>query len=121
RATSLMSNVVTRTVNGSIEISTTGYAEAATINGEITAKLGNGSWPKSLEFSTLNGGVDLNLPQSLSTEVEAQTLNGSINSDFPLGVTDLKDTKHLHGKIGSGGRSLHLKTLNGSINLRSAS
>ena len=120
-ATSLSSNVITRTINGSIKISTNGYAEAATINGQISARLGNTNWPKSLAFTTLNGGITLDLPANLSTEVEAQTLNGSIVSDFPLNLTNLNRGKQVKGRIGAGGRELVLKTLNGRINLRIAS
>lgn len=120
-ATSLTGNVVGKTINGSIKISTTGYAEAKTINGEIMARLGDAGWPKSVSFTTLNGGIVLDLPASASTEVDARTMNGSITSDFPLSVSDLKNRKHLKGTIGVGGRELVLKTLNGSINLRIAS
>jgi len=120
-ATSLSGNVSTRTVNGSIKISTTGYADAATVNGEIVARLGDGNWPKSLSFRTVNGEINLDLPANLSAAVDAETLNGSINSDFPLNVTNLKGKRSLKGNIGSGGRELLLKTLNGSINLRIAS
>jgi hypothetical protein len=120
-ATSLTANVITKTINGSIRISTTGYAEASTINGEITARLGNASWSTPLNFKTLNGAINLDLPANLSTDVDAQTLNGHINSDFPINMISFKDRKHLRGRIGAGGRELVLKTLNGSINLRSAS
>jgi hypothetical protein len=120
-ATSLSSNVITMTINGSIKISTSGYAEAKTINGQISARLGDTNWPKSLAFTTLNGGITLDLPANLSTEVEAQTLNGSIVSDFPLNLTNLNRWKQVKGRIGAGGRELVLKTLNGSINLRIAS
>ena len=120
-ATALSGNVVTRTINGSIRISTTGYAEATTINGEISARLGDPQWRQPLNFTTINGAINLDLPANISTDVEAETLNGSINSDFPISLTTLKDRKHLKGRIGTGGRELFLKTLNGSINLRLAS
>jgi len=119
-ATSLTGNVEAKTINGSIKISTSGYAEATTINGGIVAKVGDAAWPTSLTFSTLNGEISLDLPSNASADVEAQTLNGSIHSDFPLSVTNLEGQKRVKGKIGVGGRGLHLKTLNGSINLRSA-
>jgi hypothetical protein len=119
-ATGLSSNVNLKTVNGSIKISTSGYAEASTVNGEISAKLGDANWPTALAFKTLNGGIDLDLPANVSTDVNAETLNGEINSDFPVTLTGMKDRKHLDGKIGSGGRELLLKTLNGSINLKRA-
>jgi hypothetical protein len=119
-ATGLSSNVDLKTVNGSIKISTTGYAEASTINGEISAKLGDANWPNALAFKTLNGGIDLDLPANVSTDIKAETLNGQINSDFPVTLNGLKDRKKLEGKIGAGGRELLLKTLNGSINLKRA-
>jgi len=120
-ATALSGNVVAKTINGSIKISTTGYAEATTINGEISAKFGDTNWPTALNFKTLNGEINLDLPASVSTEVDAETLNGQINSDFPINQVSFKKPKHVRGRIGVGGRELHLKTLNGSINLRLAS
>ena len=117
-ATSLASNVVSRTVNGSIKISTSGYAEATTINGEISAKLGDANWPQTLVFTTINGGINLDLPSNASTELKAETLNGSITSDFPLNVNSLTSRRRVSGRIGVGGRELILKTLNGSINVR---
>ncbi len=120
-ATSLASNVVSNTVNGSIRISTSGYAEATTMNGEIAAKLGDANWPAALTFKTLNGEITLDLPADTSTEVKAEILNGTINSDFPMSLTSLTTRRVIGGRISVGGRALFLKTLNGSINLRRAS
>jgi DUF4097 and DUF4098 domain-containing protein YvlB len=120
-ANALTGNVIAKTINGSIRISTTGYAEASTLNGAITAKISDASWPAALNFTTLNGEINLDLPANVSTEVDAETLNGQINSDFPINLVSFKSRKHLRGRIGVGGRELHLKTLNGSINLRLAS
>jgi hypothetical protein len=117
---SLSSNVVTHTVNGSIKISTSGYAEARTVNGEIYAKLGDANWTGSLQFKTVNGAINLDLPTSTSANVEASTFNGEITSDFTLTVLGKYGRKKLTGTIGAGGRELFLKTLNGSINLRRA-
>ena len=121
-ATSLNGNVVTQTINGSIKISTSGYAEAKTINGEIDARLGDANWSNALNFQTINGGINIEMPSSLSTAVDAETLNGSFTSDFQLAVTTLTtNKKHVKGVIGPGGRDLVLRTINGSINLRIAS
>ena len=120
-AMSLSGNVNTKTVNGSIRISTTGYAQAATVNGEISARLGDANWPSAVNFKTLNGEINLDLPANVSTDVDAETMNGQINSDFPINLTSIKSRTKVRGTIGSGGRTLNLKTLNGSINLRLAS
>ncbi|PYS70243.1 MAG: hypothetical protein DMF69_14245 [Acidobacteria bacterium] len=119
-ATALTGNVNTSTINGSIKISTTGYCEASTINGQISASMRDANWPSGLSFKTINGEINLSLPANLSASVDAQTLNGGINSDFPLNVTTLNGHKSVKGTIGAGGRELMLRTLNGSINLRSA-
>jgi DUF4097 and DUF4098 domain-containing protein YvlB len=117
---SLASNVSSHTVNGSISISTSGYATAKTVNGEISARIGNSNWPGSLEFKTVNGEINRDLPATASATVKASTFNGEVSSDFPLTVLGKFSRKELSGTIGSGesGRELIIKTLNGSINLR---
>ena len=117
---SLSSNVVTQTVNGSIKISTSGYAEAKTVNGEIYARLGDANWTGPLQFKTVNGAINIDLPPSTNANVEASTFNGEISSDFTLTVLGKYGRRKLTGTIGAGGRELFLKTLNGSINLRRA-
>ena len=120
RAASLSGNVSSRTINGSIRITTSGYADAKTVNGEIVVSMGKSDWPSSIEFNTVNGSITLDLPSNLNTRFSADTLNGEISSDFPLSMEGAISRKHVSGTIGAGGRELLLKTLNGSINLRRA-
>lgn len=120
-ASSLGGNVSSRTVNGSITISTSGYADAKTVNGEISARMGDTNWTGPLQFESVNGAINLDLPATISTEVQADTFNGEISTDFPITVLGSFSRKHLEGTIGGGGRQLILKTLNGSISLRKAS
>ena len=118
-AQALKSNASVKTVNGSIEIATTGYADAKTVNGEISATIGDPNWNGALNFKTINGAINLNLPAGLNTTVQAKTSNGAINSDFPLTVLGKYGRREVSGTIGTGGgRELVLKTLNGTINLR---
>ncbi|HEX8146230.1 MAG TPA: hypothetical protein VF591_03425 [Pyrinomonadaceae bacterium] len=118
----LTADVDAKTVNGSINVSTTGLARAATVNGSITAVLGSADWPAGLEFKTVNGGIDLTLPAGLNARVEAKTLNGEITSDFPMTVTGAFSRRRLSATIGSGGdRQLILETVNGSVQIRRAS
>jgi DUF4097 and DUF4098 domain-containing protein YvlB len=120
-AANLASDVDAVTVNGSIRISTSGFAEATTVNGSIVASMGRANWTEGLEFRTVNGGITLDLPASLSTEVSASTVNGDILSDFPLTVMGRLGPRRVHGTIGGGGRELSLTTVNGSIKLRKGS
>ncbi len=120
-AAHLSSDVQATSVNGSIRISTTEYAEARTVNGSIVAAMGRATWSDALGFTTVNGAITLELPADLSTEVRATTVNGDIQTDFPLMVTGRLGPRSLRGTIGSGGRRLALETVNGSIRLRKAS
>jgi len=119
-ALGLRADAAVSTVNGSIEVSSTGLVEANTVNGSIRATMGRADWTGELNFHTVNGGITLTLPANVSTEIEAQMVNGDIESDFPLTVTGKFGPKRVRGTIGAGGRSLDLRTVNGSIRLRKA-
>ncbi|MCA1594397.1 MAG: DUF4097 family beta strand repeat-containing protein [Acidobacteria bacterium] len=121
-ARGLSADAQARTVNGSINLSTTGLARANTVNGSITASLGNANWSNELEFETVNGGIDLSFPSGLSAELHAETVNGDIISDFPVTVQGRFSKRNLNGQIGGGGgRELRLKTVNGNVQIRRAS
>jgi len=117
-ALGLGGNVDAGTVNGGVEVSTAGWVEASTVNGSIRATMGRADWPGELEFQTVNGGITLQLPTTLNTEVRAQTVNGDLASDYPLTVSGRWGPRQLKGTIGSGGRELNLSTVNGGIKLR---
>lgn len=117
-AEGLKADVKASTVNGSVRVSTTGLAEASTVNGSVYAQMGRADWSNELEFSTVNGGITLVLPGKLDTEIRATTVNGDIEADWPLMVTGRLSQRRLRGTIGAGGRALSLSTVNGEIRLR---
>ena len=120
-AKNITANVTAYTVNGGIEVSTTGYARASTVNGSIKVSMGRADWQGELEFQTVNGTIDLRFPEGLSADVRAETLNGNITTDFPMTVQGRVSRRRLEGMIGSGGRELRLKTINGNVEIRRAS
>lgn len=120
-ANNLTADVDAATVNGDVEVTTTGLARAKTVNGSITAVMDRADWSDDLEFKTVNGSIDVTMPASLSAEVEVKTLNGEISSDFPLTIRGTFSRRHMSGTIGGGGRSLQLETVNGSVNIHHAS
>ncbi|MGD8278749.1 MAG: DUF4097 family beta strand repeat-containing protein [Gemmatimonadota bacterium] len=117
-ASRLESDIEANTVNGQIDLGTTGSAEANTVNGSITAEIGRADWSGELTFETVNGGIELTLPDNLNADVHASTVNGGISTDFPLTVQGRFGPKRLNGRIGDGGRTLSLTTVNGEIELR---
>jgi DUF4097 and DUF4098 domain-containing protein YvlB len=73
-----------------------------------------------MRFTTVNGGITVEIPGDLDAEVEAATVNGGIETDFPITVRGRFTSKRMNGTIGRGGRTLELETVNGSIRLRTA-
>ena len=115
-ATGLRSDVDAHTVNGDIEVSTSGTAEAQTVNGNIMASLGS-TLTNDLSFETVNGRITIELPSDVRADVHAGTVNGSIDTDFPLTVRGRWGPREMRGTIGGGGPVLNLETVNGSIRL----
>ena len=109
------------TVNGSVPLETRGRAEATTVNGSVSARLGSMGVNESLDFSTVNGSITLELPNDACAEVTARNVNGGIETDFPVTVRRAGFVGHqLRGTIGRGGPQIDLSTVNGSIHLRKA-
>lgn len=108
------------TVNGAVQISTTAWAEAETVNGSIRAKMGSSEWTGSLSFKSVNGSVEIELPDDLSADVEFKSLNGRISSDFPITISGGFVGQSAKGKVGNGGRGLSIETVNGSVQLKKA-
>ncbi|UCD25527.1 MAG: DUF4097 family beta strand repeat protein [Gemmatimonadota bacterium] len=114
---SLSGDVDVHTVNGGIEVSTSGLAQATTVNGDIRAQMGRADWDGSLEFETVNGSITVELPAGVGADVTAATVNGGIETDFPLTVSGRFSSRRISGTIGDGGRRLWLETVNGSIRI----
>jgi hypothetical protein len=114
----LQSDVEANTVNGGVEIATSGLTRAQTVNGSVSVTVGRADWQDELEIKTVNGGISFNVAGDLNAEVTASTVNGDIDTDFPLTVRGRFGPRRLTGTIGSGGRELLLSTVNGDIAIR---
>jgi len=108
------------TINGRIAVNTaSGPVHATTVNGSIEANmqaLSNGD----VRLTTVNGSVMAGLPKRINAEIDAQTVNGRVDSDLPVKIIGKMSTRHLHGTIGTGGPTLKLVTVNGSITIHEA-
>lgn len=119
-AEGLKSEVVVRTVNGKIAMSTSGSGTAHTVNGSIDAAIGSTGGNEPLAFKTTNGSITLRVPKNANANLHASTVNGRFQSDVPLMVKSMsgRRQRQVDGTIGSGGRELEVTTVNGSIDLR---
>jgi hypothetical protein len=106
------------TVNGNAEIAgSKSTIEAETVNGNITAKWAEFPKEGNVQMETVNGRLELLLPGTVNADVEASSLNGSIHTDYPITIEKGFISKKLHGRIGSGGVTISLKTVNGGIDI----
>lgn len=115
--TRLPANAEGRTVNGSVKLEAAGIARASTVNGSVDASMGASTWSDKLEFETVNGSLTVRFGGALNADVSARTVNGDIETDFPLEVRGRFNSRNVSGTVGSGGRELALKTVNGRIRL----
>lgn len=107
------------TVNGRVDVSTkSGPVRANTVNGDINVRMGSLSRDGEMNFHTVNGSIIVETPAALDADVSLDTMHGSITSDWPVQLTGRFGPRHAEGTIGRGGRSIKLRTLNGSVELR---
>ena len=114
--------VQANSVNGNVDVSTTSWAEAKTVNGHIKAAMGDAEWNGTLNIESVNGSIELDMPSDFSADVHFSSVNGHIETDFPLSVNNNWPVGHnAKGTIGKGGRELAIKTVNGNVELRKGS
>jgi len=117
-ALDLGGDVFANTVNGGIEISTTGFAQAETVNGDIDVEMGSPDFAQGAEFSTVNGSITLDVADGVDADVRAQWLNGGFESEIPFTLDGRIGKRSARGVLGDGGPELSLETVNGSIRIR---
>lgn len=113
-------------IQNSVDVSNTnGGVLLSDIAGGVMAVVGNGSIEatvflpvdKTIDLSTNNGNLELNIPSSTSAEFSATVVNGEINATY-LDFTDAVNTNHwLNGVIGDGEGTIELSTTNGNIDV----
>jgi DUF4097 and DUF4098 domain-containing protein YvlB len=107
-----------RTTNGGIDIhSFRGGGEARTVNGAIHCSIESLPPDGDLTLRTVNGGIDLRLPEDAGGELEVKTVNGGIDLDIDLRETIRIKRSSVKGVIGSGSGTVFLKTVNGGVKI----
>ena len=114
----LTGEVTANLVNGKVHASDLqGEADLATVNGALDANYSSLNNVREIKLKSVNGSIDLLLPQSPNADVSASTVNGGITTDFPLTVKGHWIGKNMSGTLGSGGVQIELNNVNGGIHV----
>lgn len=110
--------VTFKTTNGGIDLTNVnGDVRGSTTNGGVRVTLQGQGWSGGgLDVETLNGGVQLRVPDGYSAHLEAQTRNGGLQIDFPVTVSG-NVGKTLATDLGNGGAPIRLRTTNGGVSV----
>ena len=119
RLTGVAQEVFVRAVNGSIELTdVAGISRIETTNGNIKAVLNEAS-NHTMDFANTNGNIDVTFKSDFDADLDASAASGTVNIDDQLGITVERQVvgARARGQIGSGGPTLKLRTVNGSVKL----
>lgn len=124
-------------LNGGITLKdVAGSVVAHSLNGQVLATLDRVDPSKPMSFSTLNGNIDVTLPENVRANVRMKTDNGDIYSDFDVklesgahaveneggheqgGRYHIRFDRTLHGTINGGGPEFQFTSFNGQIYIR---
>lgn len=107
-----------QTVNGNIEVyECGGNVHARTTNGNVHLEITHFGNKNGAIAETTNGSLVLAIPSDTQADLEARCLNGNFYSELPMKMESTQKPREIHGKLGNGGASIHLRTVNGGIRL----
>jgi hypothetical protein len=113
----LSGNLEAESVNGELSLaSLAGEVRATTVNGGIHATFDRVPAGGHHRFKTVNGSIEVSLPEGSGGDLEATTVNGGIDCELPLEVKT-KKKRRLEGRLGPGGATFDLSTVNGGIDV----
>ncbi len=103
------------TVGGRLEV-----VRIETRDGSVSVRVAPGSvMAGDWEVTTGDGGIVVYLPEGFGAELDARTQDGRVTADPGLTVAKERSVRGgLSGRLGPGGRTLRLRTRDGSIHLR---
>jgi len=114
-------NIEAHTVNGGLNFARAGgRVKGETVNGGITMDLDGATWQgEGIDLETVNGGVNLRVPESYSAQVRASTVHGGMNADFAGAQVEGKQSnRSMNLTLGSGGPVVKLQTVNGGVSVK---
>jgi hypothetical protein len=127
-ANNLNGKIILRNVSGSVV--------AHSLNGEVLATIDRPDPSKPMSFSSLNGDIDVTLPDDIKANFKMKTAHREVFSDFevklasnaPTPVPDPDERRNgrfrvrvdssMHGAVNGGGPEYQFTTFNGHIYIR---
>ncbi|MFC1650964.1 DUF4097 domain-containing protein, partial [Candidatus Latescibacterota bacterium] len=107
-----------KSTNGNIDITNGAVARSArTTNGSITAAISD-DFMDETNISTTNGSIKLSVPKGINADIELKTVNGGISLDGIRMMVDNISKRHVTGSLGSGGKKIYARTVNGGITIK---
>jgi Putative adhesin len=105
-------------LNGRVTLKNiSGSALAHSLNGEVLVTFDRIDPSKPMSFSTLNGDIDVTLPDSTKATVKIKTDHGDIYSDFDVKLDPSASLRTESGNVKDGTFRVHIdRTLRGSVN-----
>jgi len=111
--------VTAETVNGTLAVDAATADSLRTVNGELNATLHAPRAGGTLHAESVNGAVTIRMAAE-SAHVRAEALNGDIHAfGLPVSRPEYGPGAKVDGQFGSGGPSVVVKTVNGSIRVES--
>jgi hypothetical protein len=104
-----------KTSNGSVTVDgMSAGVSARAVNGSVVASNVSGQ----LNLSTTNGSIRAELPADAEGAFDLMVVNGLMRSDFPVPSTSATmNGKHLLGQIGTSGRIVKMRAVNGTVSV----
>ncbi len=102
-------------VNGTIDLrDIVGNASADVVNGLIRAKV---TMPQNgnIDMGTVNGNIELEIPQNTSADFSASVTNGAIQILNLTLQNEVATTRSVEGTLGNGEGTIKTNTVNGNI------
>lgn len=114
---SVNGSVSVENVNGQVDLDEIiGSVSAQLVNGQVSAKV---TPPKGgiISMSTVNGGINLEIPQYTSAQFSAIVVNGTFSISNLVLIGMVTTPNSISGTLGTGEGTIALSTVNGSISV----
>lgn len=108
--------LIARTQNGDMVISSAGRVDARSEHGSIKLDLKSVAGKELPQLETVTGDIELWLPDGVDLNVFAQT-EGVISTDFSVEIERDSRLKRARAKLGRGGNTLRIKSIRGAVQL----